>query len=170
MATVLQMRKELAAIPEITPIRGIAVRTFEGDGDIADFLELRHRSFARQRVGVRQWTPTDFLQEFTNHWWWQPSRMWFAEATGEIAGTAPNQLLGSVTLAMRGNPPSARPAVHWLVVLPSARRQGVGRLLMSHLERAAWDAGHREVLLETHAQWLAAVQFYEALGYTADAR
>ena len=71
---------------------------------------------------------------------------------------------------MRGNPPSARPAVHWLVVLPAARRQGVGRLLMSHLERAAWDAGHREVLLETHAQWQAAVQFYEALGYTADTR
>ncbi len=41
----------------------------------------------------------------------------------------------------------------------------MGRLLMVHLERAAWDAGYREVFLETHAAWQAAANFYEALGY-----
>ena len=39
------------------------------------------------------------------------------------------------------------------------------RLLMSHLERAAWDAGWREVQLETHAGWSAAVAFYQSIGY-----
>jgi GNAT superfamily N-acetyltransferase len=170
MATVLQLRKSLYTRTNPLSVGGVAVRTFETDGDIAAFLDLRHRAFARQRIGVRQWTRDDFLQEFVNHWWWQPTRMWFAEQESEIATGAPKQLVGSATLAMRGEPNSARPVVHWLMVLPTARRQGIGRLLMAHVERAAWDAGHREVYLETHAQWLAAVQFYESLGYTTDMR
>jgi GNAT superfamily N-acetyltransferase len=170
MATVLQLRKTLATRPESLSISGVAVRTFESDGDIAPFLDLRHRAFARQRIGVRQWTRDDFLREFVNHWWWQPTRMWFAEQESEIAAGGPKQLVGSATLAMRGEPNSARPVVHWLVVLSTARRQGIGRLLMAHVERAAWDAGHREVYLETHEQWQAAVRFYSALGYTADSR
>jgi GNAT superfamily N-acetyltransferase len=169
MAPVLQLCKSLAARPESLSISGVAVRTFATDDDIAAFLDLRHRAFARQRVGVRQWTSDDFLQEFVNHWWWQPARMWFAEQESDIAAGGPKQLVGSATLAMRGEPDSARPVVHWLMVLPTARRRGIGRLLMAHVERAAWDAGYREVYLETHAQWLAAVQFYESLGYTAHA-
>jgi hypothetical protein len=33
------------------------------------------------------------------------------------------------------------------------------------LERAAWDAGWREVQLETHAGWSEAVAFYHSIGY-----
>ena len=38
-------------------------------------------------------------------------------------------------------------------------------MLMSHLETAAWHAGHREIQLETHANWNAAVKFYQSIGY-----
>jgi ribosomal protein S18 acetylase RimI-like enzyme len=55
--------------------------------------------------------------------------------------------------------------VHWLIVRSNWRRHGVGRLLMAHLETAAWDAGYREVWLETHVAWEAAVKFYRSLGY-----
>ena len=55
--------------------------------------------------------------------------------------------------------------VHWLLVDPRWRRRGIGRLLMSHLELAAWDDGWREMQLETHAGWAAAVAFYQSMGY-----
>ena len=83
--------------------------------------------------------------------------MWFAESRGEAIGT--------VTLAERGSGAAAKPVVHWLAVLPRWRRRGVGRLLMSVLHRTVWDAGQREILLETHADWTAAAKFYESLGY-----
>jgi GNAT superfamily N-acetyltransferase len=57
------------------------------------------------------------------------------------------------------------PVVHWLLVDPAWRRRGVGRLLMLHLELAAWHDGYREIELETHAGWGAAVAFYQSMGY-----
>ncbi len=89
--------------------------------------------------------------------------MWLAE---QIAANGDSkELIGSVTLAMRGDVVNAKPVVHWLVVAPPHRRQGIGTLLMSHLEAAAWDAGHRGLWLETHAAWESAAHFYKALGY-----
>ena len=104
--------------------------------------------------------------------------MWFAEHL-PADGTAPH-VIGSVTLAIRSylptvpnldpaQPPAGKGVVHWLAVLPQQRRQGIGRLLMATLEAAAWDAGFRQVSLETHAAWGEAVEFYDALGYRAEA-
>src|SRR5690606_445437 len=101
--------------------------------------------------------------EFLQKWWWNPARMWLAEVKTITGGSL--RLAGSVTLAMRGEPAGAKPVVHWLMVSPDARRQGLARVLMSHLETAAWDAGYRQIWLETHAAWQAARRFYEALGY-----
>ena len=61
--------------------------------------------------------------------------------------------------------PGARPVVHWLAVLPGWRRRGIGRLLLSRLHQDCWDAGYRQVWLETHAAWQAAVRLYRELGY-----
>ena len=36
---------------------------------------------------------------------------------------------------------------------------------MAALEERAWELGHREIFLETHAGWTAAQGFYESLGY-----
>ena len=94
--------------------------------------------------------------------WWRPEAMWFAE-TDSPSLTA--SAVGTVTLARRGDTPEARPAVHWLAVLPSWRRRGVGRLLITSLEAAVWETGQRQVWLETHAQWGEAAQLYESLGY-----
>ncbi len=185
MATVLQFNRRLPSKPEIPPLSGIAVRHFAGESDIPAWLELRHRAFARQRIGVRQWTEADFQAEFTDRWWWQPQRMWLADNSiaepsplgrGQVSAGdslwrgegASHQIIGTVALAMRGEQAAhARPVVHWLMVHPRWRRRGLGRLLMAHLETAAWDAGHRELWLETHVAWEAAVKFYESLGYTA---
>jgi GNAT superfamily N-acetyltransferase len=68
-------------------------------------------------------------------------------------------------MVLRGTGTTERPALHWLAVHPQWRRRGVGRRLVATLERAAWDAGYREIVAETHADWRAAAAFYERLGY-----
>ena len=92
--------------------------------------------------------------------WWHAERNWLAFVDG-----APEQTIGAVTLAIRASNAARIPVVHWLLVDPHWRRRGVGQLLMSHLERAAWEAGFRAVELETHTDWAAAVAFYQSIGY-----
>lgn len=174
MASVLQLKKPLFKRHQTIDVKGFAVRSFDAEADIQHWLELRNQAFAKQRLGVRQWDHEDFVREFFQHWWWQPDRMWLAEIDQGSSvvdlgnpgkGSNPRQLIGSVTLAMRGEQDSAKPVVHWLMVHPRWRRRGVARLLMAHLEVAAWDVGHRELWLETHVAWEAAAKFYEALGF-----
>jgi GNAT superfamily N-acetyltransferase len=161
MASVLQLRKKIIERPTAPEAAGIQIRHFADDADIAAWIDLRDQAFARERVGVRRWTAGDFAAELTGRWWWRPESMWLAEANTPSGA----QLVGSIVMAMRGGPDNARPAVHWLIVRPAWRRRGIGRLLMAHLEVAAWDDGHREIYLETHASWKAAAAFYETLGY-----
>ncbi|MGD9644176.1 MAG: GNAT family N-acetyltransferase [Pirellulales bacterium] len=162
MTSVLQMRKRLAARPELPDVAGVRLRTFAGVADIASWLALRQRAFARQRVGVREWTADEFRQELSDRWWWSPARLWLAEPL-DPAGRSP---LGAIACAQRGTAAQpGQPAVHWLMVDPGARRHGIGRLLLTALERHCWDAGHREICLETHAAWTAAVALYAATGF-----
>jgi GNAT superfamily N-acetyltransferase len=158
MKEIAQLHHELVQPPTICHVADIQVRTFCGPQDVPRWLELRHRAFARARLGVRQWTEADFHAEFLAKPWWRPEHLWLAEAGSELVGT--------VTLAMRGATSQARPVVHWLAVLPSWRRRGVGRMLMSVLEARAWELGYREVWLETHAAWTEAAALYRSLGYS----
>jgi GNAT superfamily N-acetyltransferase len=82
-----------------------------------------------------------------------------------IGASGADTIVGSVTLALREGHVATMPVVHWLLVDPLWRRRGVARLLMSHLELAAWNDGWREIELETHAGWASAVAFYQSIGY-----
>jgi GNAT superfamily N-acetyltransferase len=156
---ILQLRHRLFAAPSLEVPSAFTLRTFADPADVAVWLDLRHRAFARARVGVRQWDEADFEREFLSKPWWRPEHLWFAEADGAPVGT--------VTLALRGEGDAAVPVVHWLAVLPAWRRRGVGRMLMSVLEARAWELGYRDVWLETHAAWVDAVRLYRAMGYQA---
>ena len=114
---------------------------------------------ADQTPGVRPWSPDDFEKEMLSKRWWQLDRTWLAESTVDQG------LVGTVTLATRAGAARTVPVVHWLLVDPAWRRRGIGRLLLSHLERTAWNDGWREIELETHAGWTAAVVFYQSIGY-----
>lgn len=161
MATVIQRRRLLTQRPITPSVPEVSLRTYHGDDDIRGWLTLRERAFAREKLGVRQWDIADFHGEFLDRPWWRPEWMWFAEPLVEqLEGP-----VGTVTLALRQSAAGTVPVVHWLCVLPSWRRRGIGRLLMSTLEQAAWDAGYREVALETHEAWRAAAACYDALGY-----
>lgn len=163
MSSILHLWRTLEVRPELHQPASIHLRTYRGPEDIDIWLELRHRAFAREKLGVRKWEREDFEREFLAKSWWLPDRMWFAEAPDLLVGIPTP--IGSVTLADRGTGPTAQPVVHWLTVLPTWRRKGVGRLLMSTLETYCWDHGQRRIGLETHTSWQAASQFYEALGY-----
>lgn len=169
MANVLHLYRTLREAPEMPEAPGVALRHFTGPSDVAVWLELRHRAFAREKVGVRQWTAADFQAEFLEKPWWAPERLWFAEAAAGFPRLSSPSPIGTITLAFRGTGVEAQPVIHWLAVLPSWRRRGIGRLLLAALEKTCWDAGYREIGLETHAGWTGAVRFYEQAGYRAKA-
>jgi GNAT superfamily N-acetyltransferase len=63
---------------------------------------------------------------------------------------------------------SARPAeVKRMYVEPSARRQGLARLMLAHLEATARTAGAEVMILETGTAQPEAIALYVATGYEA---
>ncbi|HVT27754.1 MAG TPA: GNAT family N-acetyltransferase [Lacipirellulaceae bacterium] len=162
MLSVLHLRKEMRRSPVVRQLPGVSVRNMAVPDEIAPWLALRDRAMADQTPRARIWTVDDFRAEMLDKPWWHTDRTWLAIAAGQ-------RLAGAVTLAFREGAATAIPVVHWLVVDPAYRRRGIGRLLMFHLERAAWDTGWRSIEVETHAGWTAAVAFYHSIGYI-DAR
>ncbi|MGC4005390.1 MAG: GNAT family N-acetyltransferase [Pirellulales bacterium] len=172
MTGILRLTKRLESPPVLpaTPA-GYAIRTFREAGDISGWLKLRDRSFARQRESLQSWTERDFDREFLDKPWWRPERMWLAESLlpwfdpWRSEEHPAGEIVGAVALGERPTPEGPLAIVHWLMVAPRARRGGLARALMAHLERAAWDGGAREVGLETLRSWEAAVELYRGMGY-----
>jgi GNAT superfamily N-acetyltransferase len=54
-----------------------------------------------------------------------------------------------------------------MYVVPAARRQGFGRLIIAALERHARSFGFKTILLETGVGQPDAQRLYESCGYTA---
>lgn len=159
---VLHFRKQLAGPPAAADVPGISVRQLALPDEIRPWLTLRERAMAGETPAARPWMESDFRREFIDKPWWQNDHAWCAAVNDVGEG---GSLAGAVILGLREGQGGAVPVVHWLLVDPAFRRSGVGRALMSRLERAAWDAGWREVQLETHAGWAAAVAFYQSIGY-----
>ncbi len=83
---------------------------------------------------------------------------------GFIVAVADGEIVGTVMAGYDGH----RGWVNYLAVLPPARRSGVGRSLMAEAERVLEMLGCPKVNLQIRATNLAAVRFYEALGYSTD--
>ena len=58
-----------------------------------------------------------------------------------------------------------RAEIKHLWVRPLTQGQGVGRLLLAHLERIARDLGAQEAVLDTNTSLTAAAALYRAAGY-----
>jgi GNAT superfamily N-acetyltransferase len=161
MAPVLHLRKELLDPPVERLAASFLVRSIVLPDDIEGWLELRKRATADLTPPVREWTRAEFMAHMLDKPWWRDEQTWLAiDAASERAA-----VIGAVTLALRTGADAKVPIVHWLLVDPAWRRRGVGRVLMSRLECAAWVAGWREIELETHAGWTEAVAFYQSMGY-----
>jgi len=182
--SILHFRRELDRPPAAVDVPDICVRNMRVPDDVTAWLELRDRAMADERPRARPWSDSDFHSEMLSKPWWRPTRSWVAIAgeprSPDEAGTAPlpatrrspaidslntSQLVGAVTLALREGASRTVPVVHWLFVDPAWRRRGIAHFLMQHLEKAAYDDGWRDIELETHAGWAAAVGFYQSIGY-----
>ena len=48
------MRVDLEFRPELPAVHGVTTRSYAGPQDIEAWLEIRHRAFAREKIGVRE--------------------------------------------------------------------------------------------------------------------
>jgi len=111
---------------------------------------------------------------------WLSFRARIADVAGRDAvaivyiATENTRIVGSVTLEMEdhvGDEENSAPLapdeahVRVLGVAPSARRRGVGQVLMSHCANVAREAGKARLTLNTSDNNASAQNFYEAIGY-----
>ena len=161
MAPVLHLRKELLNPPVERWATNSLIRTIVLPDDIEGWLQLRKRATAGLTPPAREWTGAEFMTQMVDRPWWRDEHTWLAVDAASSRGA----IIGAVTLALRTGTTASVSTVHWLLVDPAWRRRGVGRMLMSRLECAAWVAGWREIELETHAGWSEAIAFYQSMGY-----
>jgi len=90
------------------------------------------------------------------------SAAWIAEESGRMAGFA------IVGWSERGG--ESRAYIQTIEVAPEARRRGVGRELMRHIEESAQDAGGRSIWLHVEAGNAGAIKLYETQGYSCQGR
>ncbi len=81
-----------------------------------------------------------------------------------LVAVARGEIVGSVMAGYDGH----RGWVNYLAVAPASRRAGVGRALMTEVERVLGEAGCPKINLQIRGTNHAAVSFYEALGYATD--
>ena len=131
-------------------------------GDVSAWVELRERAVADLTPRPRSWLHADYAAEMFD----RDRGAMRAELVGVSRTIRPPRIVGAVTLAIRSRPggPSAGGRTGCSSIR-DWRRRGVGNLLLAHLEQTALDAGYREVQLETHTGWAAAVAFYHSIGY-----
>ncbi|MFT2815460.1 GNAT family acetyltransferase [Leifsonia sp. A12D58] len=82
----------------------------------------------------------------------------------DAAGARSDTVIASVMAGFDGH----RGWVNYLAVTPDEQGLGLGRVLMSEVERLLEEKGCPKVNLQVRADNAAAFAFYEALGYTQD--
>lgn len=171
---ILHLTREFRDRAQAVSIKGFAIRNIRLPGDVAPWLSLRGAAFEDVRPRPGRWTPGDFDRELCRHRALESVQTWVAEPTepAEMTEMTENErnpgriLAGSVSLRTWTRDGRQTARVHWLLVHPRFRRCGLGAGLMATLENACWDAGIRQISLETHRDWTAAVAFYRRLGYS----
>jgi ribosomal-protein-alanine N-acetyltransferase len=108
--------------------------------------------FEQQMFGPEAWSRQSYLDELAD-----TELRWYI-----VAETADHDLLGTAGLLTIGDTAQ----ILTVGVLPAARRNGVGRLLVRALVAEARRRGATEVLLEVREDNDAARRLYEAEGFT----
>lgn len=158
--SVLILVKTLSCQPKPPRVASLEVVPLDASTDVDEWLTLHQRAFLGGNPPVRPWNQADFEREFAPGLSGSGRVAWLAR---DPAGD-PAVACGAVSVTPSRMP--GRPAsVHWLMVDPDRRGRGIGSLLLATAERYAWEQGCREVRLETHCNWRAAVRFFTRHGY-----
>lgn len=85
---------------------------------------------------------------------------------------APNAegLLGLATLVTNRGATGVRQSIAWLVVHPLARRQGIGRALVTTLCNVVATRESPTVWVECQSRWHSAMRFWRSMGFDEPAR
>jgi ribosomal protein S18 acetylase RimI-like enzyme len=161
---VLHLKRRIADFSEPLARQGITVRRAEFPGELKAWATLREIATADLVPKPGHWTVSDVQRELIADSERQIVKTWVAELAISPQ-LNDGKLAGSVSLLIRRQGCAVSARIHWLLVNPAMRRQGIGRLLMATAEQACLEAGIRQISLETHRNWTAAVAFYRALGY-----
>lgn len=167
---ILHLTREIRDAPQVVFCERFAIRCLALPDDGAAWLALREVAFRGTQPRPGPWSAEDARRElapaessgFTRTWVLEPSGM---EEMAERTHRCGKNLAGSVTLKIRGSGQQRSARVHWLLVHPRFQRRGLATRLMATLENACVQAGIRQISLETHRNWTAAVAFYRRLGY-----
>lgn len=139
------------------------VRTYRDFSDAARWLAVRNAALLGRVAAGRPWDERDFRREFLDKPHWRPDWMWFAEdRSGQDDATA-----GVAVMTANQHTAPSVASIQWLLVRPERQRQGVGRLLLSAIEAAAWEAQRTTLVVETLSEWTDAIAFYKFCGFSA---
>jgi GNAT superfamily N-acetyltransferase len=86
-------------------------------------------------------------------------------ATIPAPGDGSPRAAGLVSLVESRSATGIRHSIGWLLVHPAARRQGVGRALVSHACRRAAEQAAQRVWVECRSDWPEAMAFWQAVGF-----
>ncbi|WP_006241581.1 mycothiol synthase [Mycolicibacterium tusciae] len=154
----LQMRRPLNDLPEVTIPDGVRIATYSGPADDAELLRVNNAAFAwhPEQGG---WTVAD-IDERRGEAWFDPEGIFLAveETTGKLLGfhwtKVHNTDLGEVYV---------------VGVDPAAQGRGLGGVLtlvgLHHLARALSASSQPAAILYVEADNSAAVNTYERLGF-----
>jgi GNAT superfamily N-acetyltransferase len=139
----------------------VTIRDTRRPGDDALIVDLHARGYAShgERFGplfcafVAETLAEGRLDDPAN------GRIWFAETDGQAIGCA------ALVNRPGADGESSRGQLRWVVLLPEARGQGLGRQLVSLALDYAREQQHRSVFLETTDHLVESKTLYERLGF-----
>jgi GNAT superfamily N-acetyltransferase len=133
------------------------IRPFSGPADREVWLEIVNQAFAASGR-IRPWGPAEFQRELESRDWWHPNRLLFASIPSD-----PHRPVG--TLALQSDVETSTTILHWLAVLPPARRQGVAGALIEAAEARTIAEGGIWLRAEAPITSVDALCLYEALHF-----
>ncbi len=138
-------------------MQDISIRRELRSGDAESIVELHHRVYSseyghdrRSRDDVER----DMRRAFERGWPDRAGAVWLVEREGELAG--------SLALTPEGEGVGA---VHWFVLLPELRGQGLGRSLFDELLAEARAADLEWLVLTTFSLLRSAAKLYREAGF-----
>lgn len=139
---------------------GFAIAPFDASRDSIWLTALTGGEHAVGNAGDPRPTAAGLARELQDR---QDRRVhaWLARAAEPHPDT--DSCLGLIALVAAGHGPACRFSISWLLVIPHARRRGVGTALVDHAVRAAATLGATHVFVETRADWQAARAFWNAV-------